>query len=193
MSKKEIEIDTNLEDNAVKVEIKTEEGKEEQVAVEDTPEVEATEVDQVKEQLQQSQDQLRQMQDKYIRLLAEFDNFKKRNARFREDFIKTASKDLMLELLPVLDDFERAFKASPDIAEDSGFQLIYNKLKSNLSAKGLEPMETIGQPFDPEFHEALTKIPAPSDDMKGKVIDEIEKGYYLKGVILRYARVVIGE
>ncbi len=139
------------------------------------------------------EDQLSQTNDKYLRLLAEFTNFRNRTQREKSDLVKTASKDVIKDLLPVIDDFERAFKADPENEANNGFQLIYNKLKTTLENLGVKAMETVGEAFDPEFHDALTKIPAPSKDLKGKVVDEIEKGYFLKGTIIRHAKVVVGK
>ncbi|MGB0840488.1 MAG: nucleotide exchange factor GrpE [Chitinophagales bacterium] len=138
-----------------------------------------------------------ELQDKYRRLYADFANLRKRTAKEKLELIKTASKKVITELLPVVDDFERAFKANeaagtPSGNEAEGFQLIYNKIKNILSNQGLKPMESIGQAFDPDLHAALTEIPA-GDDMKGKVVDEIEKGYYLNNVIIRHAKVVVGK
>src|ERR1700712_3386713 len=121
--------------------------------------------------------------DRYLRLYAEFDNFRRRTIKEREEARKTEGKDVITALLPVLDDFERALKATANATEVApvreGVLLIQNKLKNTLTQKGLQPMESIGQSFDADLHEAITNIPAPSDDMKGKVIDEMEKGYYL--------------
>ncbi len=142
-------------------------------------------------------EELNELKDKYLRQVAEFDNFRKRNAKERIDLIKTASQETIRALLPIIDDFDRAVKAAE--ADDNveplseGVILIYNRLKNVMKQQGLEEMETIGADFDPEFHEALTKIPAPSEDMKGKIVDTIEKGYTLKGKIIRHARVVVGE
>lgn len=138
-----------------------------------------------------------EVNDKFIRLYSEFDNFKKRNARERIDLIKTAGADVLKSVLPVLDDFDRAIKAN-ETAEDiaavkEGFSLINHKLYHLLETKGLKKMEVIGQPLDTELHEAITQIPAPTEDLKGKVIDVIENGYYLNDVVLRYAKVVVGS
>jgi len=142
-------------------------------------------------------EELEEMRDKYLRLFAEFDNFKRRSAKERLDYMKTAGQDILRDLLPVLDDMERAEKsisAAADIeAVKEGFLLIKDKFNKNLATKGLKPMEAIGQTFDADFHEALTEIPAPSEDMKGKVIDEVEKGYLLNEKIIRYAKVVVGK
>lgn len=135
--------------------------------------------------------------DKYLRLYSEFDNFRRRSARERIDLVATAGSDVIKALLPVVDDFERALKNLEDNAENAatreGILLIYNKMKHTLQGKGLEEMKTVGEAFDADIHEALTQIPAPSDDLKGKVVDELEKGYYLHGKVIRYAKVVVGS
>jgi molecular chaperone GrpE len=135
--------------------------------------------------------------DKYLRLYSEFDNFRRRSARERIDLVATAGSDVIKALLPVVDDFERALKNLEDNAENAatreGILLIYNKMKHTLQGKGLEEMKTLGEAFDADLHEALTQIPAPSDDLKGKVVDELEKGYYLHGKVIRYAKVVVGS
>lgn len=133
-----------------------------------------------------------EVKDKYLRLFAEFDNYKKRTARERLDILKTASADIIRELLPVLDDFDRA-KSISEEGLPEGIQLIYDKLLSNLSRKGVKPVESNGQPFDAELHEAITQIPAPTEEMKGKVIDTVERGYTLNDKIIRYAKVVVGK
>src|SRR6185312_5075633 len=134
--------------------------------------------------------------DKYLRLYAEFDNFRRRTIKEREDARKMEGKDVITALLPVLDDFERALKATENATEVApvreGVILIQNKIKNALSQKGLQPMESIGQPFDADLHEAITNIPAPTEDLKGKVIDEMEKGYYLNDKVIRFAKVIVG-
>ena len=141
--------------------------------------------------------QLADEKDKYLRLYADFDNFRKRNAKERLELILTASKDVIKELLPVLDDFERALKASETatdaVAVKEGMALIYNKLSKNLEGKGLKAIEAKGTDFDVALHEAITEIPAPTPDMAGKVIDEVERGYYLNDKIIRFAKVVVGK
>lgn len=139
--------------------------------------------------------ELADAKDKYLRLFAEFDNYKKRTARERLDLIRTASEDLMLKLLPVLDDFHRA-KKNADEGDESfseGVRLVYQKLFQTLQSKGLEPMDTDETEFDPELHEAITKIAVPDKSQKGKIIDHIERGYYLNDKIIRHAKVVIGD
>jgi molecular chaperone GrpE len=143
------------------------------------------------------QSELAEAKDKYLRLFAEFDNFKKRSMRERLDYMKTAAQDTLQALLPVADDFERAKKAAdvPGSAETfpEGVTLVFNKFMGILEAKGLKAMESTGQDFDAEKHEAVTEIPAPSPELVGKVVDTIEKGYYLQDKIIRYAKVVVGK
>ncbi|TNE79975.1 MAG: nucleotide exchange factor GrpE [Bacteroidetes bacterium] len=140
---------------------------------------------------------LEELNDKYLRLYSEFDNYKRRNIKERSELIQSAGKEVIEAMLPVLDDFERAVKAMDQAADvqavKEGVVLIQNKLNTILTQRGLKPMESVGQDFDVDFHEAITKIPAPSEDLKGKVVDEVEKGYLLKDKVLRFAKVVIGE
>ncbi len=141
--------------------------------------------------------QITEMNDKYLRLYAEFDNYKRRTAKERLELLQSAGQDVIADLLPVVDDLERALKAVSQSAEESalteGIKLVYQKMMKILHQKGLKEMSSIGQPFDAELHEAITNIPSPSDDLRGKVIDEIEKGYYLNDRVLRYAKVVVGN
>lgn len=134
--------------------------------------------------------------DKYLRLYAEFDNYKRRTTKERLELLQTAGKDVIVDLLTVLDDFERAAKSmetATDVqAVKEGVTLVQNKLKNILSGKGLKEMNSIGTPFDADIHEAITNIPAPTDDMKGKIVDEVEKGYYLNDKVIRFAKVVVG-
>jgi molecular chaperone GrpE len=150
------------------------------------------------QQIGELEENLAGLNDKYLRLFSEFDNYRKRTIKERLELMDTAAVDVISDLLPILDDFERAFKANEAKLEEDqsnleGFKLIYNKLKSILIRRGLEPMKSVGENFDTDFHEALTNIPAPSDDLKGKVVDEIEKGYMLKGKVIRFAKVVVGQ
>ncbi|WP_192821693.1 nucleotide exchange factor GrpE [Rufibacter sp. LB8] len=137
-----------------------------------------------------------ELRDKYLRLHAEFDNFRRRTSKERLELFKTANQELMVALIPVLDDLERAQAAMKD-AQDvnavrEGVELIFNKFQSLLQQKGLKAMDAVGQPFDADVHEAITQIPAPNEEMKGKVIDQVEKGYYLNDKVVRFAKVVIG-
>lgn len=151
----------------------------------------------LQEQLDQVQQELSEAKDKYIRLYAEFDNYKKRTIKERLDLISTASRETISSLLPVIDDFDRAKKSADDenSAEtfSEGVLLVYNKFKSLLQARGLKAMESTGAAFDPDFHEALTEIPAPSVELKGKVLDTVENGYLLNDKIIRHAKVVVGK
>jgi molecular chaperone GrpE len=140
--------------------------------------------------------ELSQANDKYLRLYAEFDNFRRRTIKEREEARKTEGKDVIVALLPVLDDFERALRsmesATDVVPVKEGVGLIQTKLKNVLAQKGLKEMQSIGTPFDADLHEAITNIPAPTDDMKGKVIDEMEKGYELNEKVIRFAKVIVG-
>jgi len=141
--------------------------------------------------------EIEELKDKYLRQVAEFENFKKRNARERLELIQTAGKEVISALLEVLDDCDRAEKqmqATDDAASiKEGAHLIFTKLRNILQARGLKAMESIGTEFDPDRHEAITQIPAPSEDMKGKVVDEVQKGYYLNDKLIRFAKVVVGQ
>ncbi len=134
--------------------------------------------------------------DKYTRLYAEFDNFKRRTSKERIELLQTAGKDVIVDMLPVLDDFERALKSmetATDInAVKEGVNLVYHKLRNTLLQKGLKEMDSKGAPFDADLHEGITSIPASSDDLKGKIVDELEKGYSLNDKVIRFAKVIIG-
>ena len=148
-------------------------------------------------ELEEKNQELGELKDKYLRLQAEFDNFRKRTMKEKLEFMVTAGRDTISVLLPVLDDFDRAKKNAED--ENStepfseGVMLVYDKLYKNLEQKGLKAMESTGEEFDPELHEAITEIPAPNEEMKGKVMDTVEKGYFLKDKIIRHAKVVVGK
>ena len=141
--------------------------------------------------------ELKEQKDKYLRLMAEFDNFRRRTAKERLDLIQTAGKDVIVSLLDVLDDCDRAEKqldTAADIAsQKEGILLVFNKVRSTLQAKGVTPMESLNKDFDVEQHEAITEIPAPTEALKGKVLDEISKGYLLNDKIIRFAKVVVGK
>jgi len=143
------------------------------------------------------QQELDEMRDKYLRLIAEFDNYKKRTAKERIELMQTANKEVIVSLLDVLDDSERATKqldTAADInAVKDGVMLVFNKLKTTLQAKGLKPMESLNTEFNPDLHEAITEIPAPTPDLQGKVVDVMQKGYYLNDKLIRYARVIVGK
>lgn len=151
----------------------------------------------VEEQINKLQEENKELKDKYLRIYAEFDNFRKRSMKEKMEFMQTAARDTMSALLPVLDDFDRAKKIAeqPDSKEvfSEGVSLVYQKLYAVLTGKGLKKMESTGMEFDAELHEAVTEIPAPSEDLKGKVVDTLEEGYLLNDKIIRYAKVVTGK
>ena len=139
------------------------------------------------------EEQLATEKDKNLRLFAEFDNFRKRTAKERIELFGTASQDIMTSLLPILDNFERAFKANKP-EENDGYFLIYNQLKSELEKKGLKEInDPIGKELDTDFHEAITKIPTENDKEKGRIVDVIEKGYLLSNKVIRYTKVVVAN
>lgn len=143
------------------------------------------------------EDKYNELNDRYLRLYSEFENFRRRTAKERVEMMNNAGSDMIKEVLPVLDDMERAIESNKDSDDiesiKEGFNLVHNKLFKTLEGKGLKPMNSIGEKFDPETADAIAKIPAPEKKMKGKVVDVVEKGYYLNDSILRYAKVVVGE
>lgn len=147
--------------------------------------------------IEKLENQLAEQKDKYLRLMAEFDNFRRRTAKENLEIRQIAGREVIAGLLDVLDDSERAEKQldkTTDVAQiKEGVKLVFDKLRKSLQSKGLKPMESINTPFDVEKHEAITEIPAPTEDMKGKVIDDVQKGYYLNDKIIRFAKVVVGK
>ena len=183
-------------DNAMNsTEDKTEE-KETTIENNDQQTTEAN-VDESSKKLQEIQVKYDELNEKYIRLFSEFDNFRRRTTKERADLLRSAGDDVLKEMLPVLDDFDRAKKAmhaSENITSaKEGFDLIHNKFTDALKKKGIEEMQCIGVEFNPDLHEAITEVPAPSEDMKGKIMDVIEKGFYINGKILKYAKVIVGK
>lgn len=138
-----------------------------------------------------------ELNDKYLRLYSEFDNYRKRTMKEKSDIIKTAGEDVLKSLLPIIDDFERAIKANEKIEDaeaiKEGIHLIYNKLKNATQQKGLTAFESIGNPFDSDLMEAITHVPAQDESQKGKVIDEVEKGYKLGDKVIRFAKVIVAQ
>jgi len=149
------------------------------------------------EELIALKNELSESRDKYLRLAAEFDNYRKRTLREKAELIQTAGESLLKDILPVIDDFERgleqASQADDMEAVRTGMGLIYNKLKDFLASNGIKEIEAINESFDTDWHEAVINIPAPSDDMKGKIVDVIQKGYKLHEKVIRYPKVVVGE
>jgi molecular chaperone GrpE len=144
-----------------------------------------------------SQETFNELNDKYLRLYSEFDNYRKRTNRERSELLKTANQEVISDLLTILDDFERAIKSNEEVtncnALKEGMVLIYQKLSGLLIKKGLKPIVAIGEDFDTDYHEAITYLAAPSNEMRGKIIDQVEKGYLLNDKVIRYAKVVIGQ
>ena len=146
---------------------------------------------------QKLRDELEEQKDKYVRLFAEFDNFKRRTSKERLELIQTAGKEVIVSLLQVLDDCDRAEMQMQQTDDPSqikeGVQLVFNKLRKTLQAQGLKAMESLHTDFDVEKHEAITEIPVDDKNLKGKVVDEIEKGYYLNDKLIRFAKVIVGK
>ncbi|MBC8153811.1 MAG: nucleotide exchange factor GrpE [Bacteroidetes bacterium] len=163
-----------------------------------TPDAETTESDETEPTPADLKDQeIAELKDKFIRLYADFENFRRRTAKEKLDLISNANEGLLVSLLPVVDDFERAMQSletSTDLSTlREGVGLIQHKLAKTLESKGLKPMTAKGETFDADLHESVTQFPAPTDDLKGKVIEEIEKGYYLNDKVIRFAKVIIGS
>jgi molecular chaperone GrpE len=148
------------------------------------------------DEIEKLQSEIAELKDKYLRQVAEFENFRRRTAKERIEMIQTAGKEVITSLLDVLDDCDRAEKqlqASDDTLLKEGIQLVFNKFRNTMQSKGVKAMQTIGTDFNPDQHEAITEIPAPTEAMKGKVIDEVMKGYFLNDKIIRFAKVVVGK
>lgn len=186
MSKDKFENNTEEQDETTSVEQNIENNEE-------TTEVNGSEIS----DLEKKEIEYKELHEKYVRLFSEFDNFRKRTAKEKLDLMSTAGSDIIKEMLPILDDFERAMANNQDVEDieaiKEGFTLIHHKLIHNLTNKGLKPMESMSEEFDVNKHEALTQIPAPSEDLKGKVVDVIEKGYLLNDKVIRFAKVVVGQ
>ncbi len=182
--KKEKEIKENMEQNEKK-------------HTEDQEKKEKKKHPSYKAKYEELEKEYKELHDRYLRLSAEFDNFRKRTLKEKADLSKYGGEQVLLSLLPVIDDFDRAMASLPEEGEcnsyTEGITLIYNKLLDFLKHNGVTEMEALHQPFDPDLHEALTKIPAPEEELKGKVVEVMQKGYFLKEKVLRHAKVVVGE
>jgi molecular chaperone GrpE len=163
----------------------------------ETPEAENATAEPGEDKAQKLQGELDQLKDKYLRMVAEFDNYKRRTAKERMEMTATAGKDIIQSLLTVLDDVDRAGKQLENTDDinliKEGIALIFNKLKNTMQQKGLKAMDAKNQDFNPDLHDAITEIPAPTEDMKGKIIDVVEQGYYLNDKLIRHAKVVVGK
>ena len=141
--------------------------------------------------------ELTEINDKYLRKVAEFDNFRKRSNKEKMELIMTAGRDVIVDLLEILDDCKRAqnqIESLPDMKEaKEGVLLVFNKIRTKLQNRGLKPMQSLNQEFNPDFHEAITEIPAPSEELKGKVLEVLNEGYYLNDILIRHAKVVVGK
>jgi len=195
MAKKKRNEDKKIEDKQEKVDVNT--NKQVEQTTNEATQEEKIEDTSPEQKIEELNLQLEEQKNKYLRLFADFDNYKKRTAKERLDLLNTAGKDIMRSIIPTLDDLDRALQSTETVSDVSsvieGFELVRNKMFATLSQKGLKTMESKGENFNPDKHEALTKIPAPSEDLKGKVVDVIEKGYTLNDKIIRYAKVVVGE
>lgn len=151
----------------------------------------------IEEQLEKSETEIIELKDKHVRLQAEFDNYRKRTLKERMELLKTANEGLLVSILPVIDDFDRAMQTLDQTQEEShvkdGVKLIYNKFQEFLKQNGVKEIEAKEKEFDTDLHEAITKIPAPSEELKGKIVDVVQKGYCLNDKVIRFSKVVIGE
>ncbi len=184
-------------DETPETDVKTDEQSENNAETKEKPKKKSKRRSSSKKEIEEMKAELAESKDKHLRLFAEFENFKKRTMKERLDLLKTAGQDTINKILPILDDFDRAKKSAEDESSEEqlsdGVLMVYNKLYAVMKNMGVVPMETTGVTFDPELHEAITEIPAPSDDMKGKIIDTVEKGYHMNDKIIRFAKVVVGK
>jgi molecular chaperone GrpE len=178
-------------------EINTDQNEDKKVQDENLPEEISSHTEAEKNPIAELEEELAVTKDKLLRLYSEFDNFKKRTTREKMEFAKIASADTVLAMLPVLDDFERAIKSMSETKESAALQegvnLIYTKMKSTLEQRGLKEMKTVGENFDADIHDALSNVPVEDKKLKGKVVEEIQKGYSLNDVVIRHAKVIVGS
>lgn len=193
-SEKEVENQSPLETNVP---------VEENLAANEAGEAEATEApegaeaaDAISAGADEMNGKIAEWKDRYLRLTAEYDNYRKRTLKEREELVRTAGEGMIKDILTVVDDFERALLALEKLSDTAGFDgvtLIYDKFMAMLKSKGVAVINRVGEPFDTDFEEAITKFPAPTPEQKGTVIDVVQKGYLLNGKVIRYAKVVVGE
>jgi molecular chaperone GrpE len=192
----DINTDAEAQDQDVKEENNsTEEAEEKPKAKSRKRRGKSSKEDKLKEEIEELKTQQLELNDKYLRLFSEFDNYRKRTNKEKAELYKTAAEDTILAILPIVDDLERGLKSleGADETHIQGMELIYNKLIGILKQKGVESIHESDVDFDLDIHEAITKIPAPSEELKGKVVDIVEKGYMLQGKVIRFAKAVIGE
>ena len=174
-----------------------EENQQEETAQEEAPAAEQTVEEQLANMLEEAQQMVREEKDKYLRLSAEFDNYRKRTLKEKAELIKNGGEKTLTAILPVLDDFERALKnmetSEETKAMKEGVEMIFNKFQKILGQEGLQKIETEGQAFDTDFHEAIALIPAPSEDLKGKILDCVQTGYMLNEKVIRHAKVAVAQ
>lgn len=170
---------------------------EDEASVEEVIPEESEEVDSLEKKLQETEEKLEKEKKEYLFLMAEFENFRKRTMKEKADLIKNGGEKVLKGILPILDDFERGIKASADATDAKavleGMELIYNKLRNYLEQNGVKEMDPADDVFDTEKHEAISVVPVPDDDKKGKILDTVQKGYTLNGKVLRHAKVVVGQ
>ena len=192
-------MDSKEKENINEEELKAQDAQDEtcEETTEKEEEVALTEEEKLAQELEKANAEIEDQKDKYLRLSAEFDNYRKRTLREKSELIKNGGESALTHLLPVVDDFERALqniRSAEDIkAVTEGVELIYSKFMSYLSHQNVKPIETVGEPFDAETSEAVAMIPAPEPDMKGKVLDYVQTGYTLNDKVIRHAKVVVGE
>ncbi|MCD6178397.1 MAG: nucleotide exchange factor GrpE [Bacteroidales bacterium] len=199
-SKKDHATNKPKKDTAKKAKTKKLDEKEQSVEekkIEEVKEDNQEEIPSCETDIEQLEATIAELKDKHLRLFSEFENYRRRTMKERIELFKTASSEIIIELLGILDDFDRAnksFETATDIeAVKQGFELIHSKLQGLLAKKGLESMDALEKDFDTDFHEAITEIPAPTKELKSKVVDVIEKGYLLNGKVIRFAKVVVGK
>ena len=177
--------------------VQTEENQQEEAAQAEGPATEQTVEEQLANMLEEAQQMVREEKDKYLRLSAEFDNYRKRTLKEKAELIKNGGEKTLTAILPVLDDFERALKnmetSEETKAMKEGVELIFNKFQKILGQEGLQKIETEGKEFDTDFHEAIALIPAPSEDLKGKILDCVQTGYMLNEKVIRHAKVAVAQ
>ena len=200
--KKAAENNENTAEETSKQETTTEEAEmadNKEETADASTEKEEVEVEEEISPLEKAKIEIKEAKDKYLRLYSEFENYRRRTSKEKIDFTKTATEKLVVELLPILDDFERAQKSFPEINKDEkdpvreGFDIIYNKFKKTLEKQGVKEIENpTGKELDTNLHEAITQFPAPKEELKGKIVDQVEKGYLLGDKVVRFSKVVVG-